>query len=248
LKAMRLRRRAAITARFERKEFRGYARILAVTEADAEAYRRILPQSSRVVAIPTIFDVAAMPPIPDPGGHRMVFVGAMVHRPNNDAMIHFIRQILPRIRAEAPDAELTVVGRDPSAELLALAGPDVRIIGPVSAIHPFLEEAAISIAPLRFGSGVKVKVLEALAYGMATVTTSIGAEGIDARHGRECLIADGDEAFAAAVVDLLRKPELRAELGRAGRKMMVEKHSAEVVGPYARGVYREAIETTGKRT
>ena len=244
--AARLRRASAKVASFEQNAFRHFNRILTVTESDAAVYRALLVEPEKVQCVPTLFDVSAARPMPDPGGRTLVFAGAMAHQPNADAMLYFVREVLPIIHADVPQAELVIVGRDVPPSIAKLRSPRVRVTGRVESVEPYLQSAAVYVAPLRFGSGIKIKILEALAYGKALVTTSVGAEGIEIEHRRHCLIADNPNDFAESAIALLRDPNLREGLGKAGRSRVEEKNSAEIAGPRVRSVYRRVIEEFGR--
>jgi len=241
LRRWQLRRAAKATAAFERRVLRKFPYVLTVSQNDAESYRRMLPADSKVECVPTLFDVSGVEVAPDPGGSKLLFVGALIHRPNRDAVVYFVKEVLPLIRAEAPDVEFVVVGRNVPASIWKLQSACVRVTGAVPEVAPYLREAAVYVAPLRFGSGIKLKILEALAHGKAVVTTPAGAEGIEVTDGVNCLIAKGAEDFAASVVRLLRDRELRRMLGAAGRKMIEERHSPEAMGPRVRKIYRDMM-------
>jgi glycosyltransferase involved in cell wall biosynthesis len=146
----------------------------------------------------------------------IVFTGRMNYRPNADAAVHFARDILPTVLRARADAVFYVVGSDPPPEVRALAGSNVVITGAVDDVRPFLNRAAVVVAPIRAGSGTRLKILEALAAVKAVVSTPLGCEGLDLQPGRHLVVADSREKFAAEVVRLLGDPGLAAELGAAG--------------------------------
>lgn len=157
---------------------------------------------------------------------RIVFTGAMNYYPNVNAVLFFAQHCWPLIQAHAPDATWQIVGREPPAEIGALARlPGVQVTGSVPDVRPYLTEAAVALAPLQIGSGTRLKILEALAMGKALVSTSIGCEGIAVVPGKHLLIADQPETFASAVVELLNDPTKRHELGTAGRKLVETQYS-----------------------
>jgi len=136
--------------------------------------------------------------------------------PNEDAIRYFTEQILPLVRQSVPGVTLTVVGRNPYPSLVELSKRDSSVIvtGRVEDVRPFMDEAAVYIVPLRIGGGTRLKIYEAMAMEKAIVSTSIGAEGLPVVDGEEIVLADTPEAFAAAVVKLLRDESLAAEIGR----------------------------------
>ncbi len=195
--------------RYERHICRSADRILAVSPPDAAALARLAP-STPVHVIPNGVDVAQWTPPPEMApvypAHPLplVFTGKMDYRPNVDAVLWFAQEVLPYISGQQP-VVFYVVGRDPHPRLDVLRGrPDVVITGPVEDVRPYVWQAAVYVVPLRVGGGTRFKVLEAMAGGTPVVSTSLGIEGLDLRHGREVLLADTPQAFAQAVSDLLR--------------------------------------------
>jgi glycosyltransferase involved in cell wall biosynthesis len=151
----------------------------------------------------------------DPGGSGVVFAGAFMHEPNVEAARRLVRDIHPRVRARRPDAELTIVGADPPADLVDRDG--VRVTGRVPEIAPYVASAAVVVAPLSRGAGVRIKVLDALARGKALVATPTAIEGLDVRDGEQLLVRGTDADFAEAVVALLDDACARERLGAAAR-------------------------------
>jgi glycosyltransferase involved in cell wall biosynthesis/GT2 family glycosyltransferase len=200
----------------ERAAYASADALVAVSAEDGAALTQLAP-GIPVTVIPTIH------PSEDRGAgfaqrDGVLFVGNFRHRPNVDAARFLCDEIWPRVRAVLPDARLTLAGDAPPPEVLALAGPGVDVTGWVPEIAPYLETARVSIAPLRYGAGVKGKIGEALAHGVPVVTTAIGAEGMGLVDDEHALVAEDAEALAAATVRLHQEPELWARLVRAGRE------------------------------
>lgn len=188
--------------------------LVAVTDDDAMALRELAPD----VPVSVIGTVHADAP-PGPGfGRRcgLVFVGNFDHAPNVDAMVHFHAAAWPEISRRLPAAELSIVGQVPPPSVQALAGPRVHVTGWVPDVVPYLDMARVSIAPLRYGAGVKGKIGEALSHGLPVVTTSIGAEGMGLIHETHALIAD-DATLADEVCRLHENRELWERLRDAGK-------------------------------
>jgi glycosyltransferase involved in cell wall biosynthesis len=142
------------------------------------------------------------------GRGEIVFTGAMSYGPNVDAAIRLARHILPIVQASIPAARLAIVGRDPSPSVAALASlPGVRVTGSVPDMRPYLQEAAVFAAPLRFGAGIQNKLLEAMAMEVPSVVSTIAGDGLRTEAGDlpPIAVADDDGAFAAALVDVLRR-------------------------------------------
>jgi protein-tyrosine-phosphatase/glycosyltransferase involved in cell wall biosynthesis len=199
---------------------------LAVSEADREVLRALAPGAD-VRAVPTGVDTDYFAPrhgAETPG--RLVFTGSMDWHPNEDAVLHFLATTLPRIRREAPEARLDVVGRNPSRRLReAVREAGAAVSGTVPDVRPYLAEAAVVVVPLRVGGGTRLKIFEALAMGKAVVSTGVGAEGLPIEPGTHYERADDPVEFAAAVVGLLRDPARRRALGEAGRRLVASRHT-----------------------
>lgn len=230
------RREARRLAVYERRVAAGFDATLFVSEAERACFLRPAPQlAERVFALPNGVDTDYFRPGAvdrrDLGSAAIVFTGAMDYRPNADAVIWFAREVLPRVRAVVADATFTIVGARPATEVMALARlPGVRVTGRVPDVRPYLAGARVAVAPLHIARGIQNKVLEAMAMGCPVVGTPAALEGIDARHGVELRSADGGEAFAMAVTDLLRNRAEAARLGAAARECVVSHYKWEVVG------------------
>lgn len=148
------------------------------------------------------------------------FIGAFAHPPNRDAVLWFCRDILPLILPEAPAMRFSVIGAEPPAEVRALAGDAVRILGHVPDVTPFFDCCRLSLAPLRYGAGVKGKINQSLAHGLPVVATTQAVEGMFLEDGRSVLVADTPADFAAAVLRLYRDPELWERLSDGGLAVM----------------------------
>lgn len=157
-------------------------------------------------------------------GRRVTFLGGLHWPPNAQGIVWFAREVWPTIQQQVPDAVLTVIGKSPPATLTALESAlNLDVTGYVDDPWPYLAETAAFIVPLHAGGGMRVKILDAWAWGLPVVSTTVGAEGICCSDGHNLLLADGAQAFAQAVVRLLNEPQMAAELGAAGRKT-VESH------------------------
>jgi sugar transferase (PEP-CTERM/EpsH1 system associated) len=157
-----------------------------------------------------------------------VFMGDYKYFPNTDAVLYFVREIMPLIRAQRPNFRLTLLGKEPPPRIRALgddpdSGVDVR--GLVDDTRPFLTHATLFVCPLRIGSGTRFKLLESLACGCPVVSTSLGCEGLAPVNGRHMVIADTPREFANAVLKLLADPRAAQRLGHHGRNWVAEKHS-----------------------
>jgi glycosyltransferase involved in cell wall biosynthesis len=146
----------------------------------------------------------------------ILFIGGFGHPPNKDAVIYFCENVLPLVHRELPDVRFLVIGADPPAEILRLASDRVKILGQVPDIDVYLNRCRLSVAPLRFGAGVKGKINQSLAFGLPVVATTLAIEGMFLEHGQSVLVADTARAFAEAVVTLYEDRELWLELSHNG--------------------------------
>lgn len=214
------------TRQREQAIYRAADAIVAVSRQDAEAITALAPEVPTFVVSNVHRPVAESPGFDARNG--LVFVGGFPHAPNVDAVLHFHREAWPLIRSSLPHVPLTLVGNRPPAEVIALAGDGVTVTGWVPDVAPYLDAARVSIAPLRYGAGVKGKIGEALSHGLPAVTTSIGAEGMGLVDGEHALIADDPSEFAAAVVRLYLDRELWVRVREGGRRQI-----DELLGPEA---------------
>jgi len=213
--------------RYEARALRRFDGVLAVSEADRRTFARVYGISpASIHVIPTGVDTEFFTPRPSPSASRtLVFTGSMDWLPNEDAMVFFCREILARIRAEEPDTSVAIVGREPTAAVRKLANDSgVTVTGSVEDVRPFMREAAVYVVPLRIAGGTRLKIFEALAMGKAVVSTTIGAEGLPVTNGEHLLLADEPQAFARAVVRLLRDVERRRRLEDAARALVVGRY------------------------
>ena len=198
--------------------------VVAVSENDRAFFLRYI-ESSRISVIPTGVDTEYFQPFPEPEQpDTMAFTGTMDWMPNEDGVVYFADKILPLIRGEISDAAFWVVGRRPPRRVQALASSHVVVTGSVDDIRPYLGKAAVCVVPLRSGSGTRIKIFEAMAMGKAVVSTTMGAEGLPVRHGENIVLADAPSDFARHVVQLMRDPQRRAQLGLAARQLVEENY------------------------
>lgn len=226
--------------RYEAEACRRAKLTVAVSEQDRAQLEANAPKAL-VRAVPTGVDLGYFKP--NGAGARamqLVFTGSMDWHPNEDAILYFIKEMLPAIRREVPDAALTVVGRNPSLHLQEAArDAGVSVTGTVDDVRPYVDAASVYVVPLRIGGGTRLKIFEALAMGKAVVSTSVGAEGLPLVSGEHFLCADEPASFAAAVVGLLHDPARRLSLGEAGRRLTEERYGWSQVA-HAFGSHCEA--------
>jgi sugar transferase (PEP-CTERM/EpsH1 system associated) len=225
--------------RYEQQAVSAADHCVVVSERDKELIHQLSPDTP-ISVVPNGVDTDYFQPTSEPNDFpKLVFTGAMGWPPNVDAMLYFGRQILPLIRQEFPQVQMTIAGLHPPEELLALGQQaNIRVTGFVPDVRPYIAEAAVYVVPLRLGSGTRLKILEALAMGKAVVSTSIGAEGLEVNHNEHLIIADEPEEFARSVSELLKEPSRRQALGRAGRTVVEACYDWKAVSADLEKIYR----------
>jgi glycosyltransferase involved in cell wall biosynthesis len=203
-------------ARYERTVVRKFQHVVAVSESD-RALMTEWVDADRVTVVPTGVDLAEYRPNPDAPepGPVVTFVGAMDWEPNVDGVEYFASEIWPAIKADVPGACLRIVGRNPDRRVKKWASESIEVTGRVPSVVDYLHQSAVVIVPLRIGGGTRLKIYEAMATAKAVVSTTVGAEGLDVRHGRDIILADDTRSFSQAVIMLLRDRELRRRYERA---------------------------------
>jgi sugar transferase (PEP-CTERM/EpsH1 system associated) len=226
------RREAERLLSYERGIARRARRSFFVTEGESSLFRRLAPESSTSVDVmgngvdATFFapDAGRASPF-DAAEIPLVFTGAMDYWPNIDGVVWFAREVMPRLRAAWPQLRLHVVGRNPSAAVRSLAGPDVGVTGTVPDERPYLQHAALVVAPLRVARGIQNKILEAMAMARPIVAAQACVEAIDTASAAALVGArDGDE-FVERIDALLRDPARAQALGQSGRAAVLRSHS-----------------------
>jgi len=209
--------------RYESKALKKFYHIIAVSEQDRRQMRELDPEAE-ISVVPTGVDITAFPVAASSSADppRIVFTGSMDWEPNIDAAVHFCRDIWPRILKEFPQAIFQIVGRNPHAKVQRLASSSIQVIGTVPSVAPYLACATVVVVPLRIGGGTRLKIFEALATGKAMVSTSIGAEGLDVQSGRDLILADAPDAFAEAVLLLLRESSLRRRYEESATRLAAQ--------------------------
>ena len=244
---LRFQRRLAVTEGFwprrsiertisavKTREVRAYSefdRVLTLSLADCTIVERLSGIRGVAQYLPVMVDCDKFKPWTEPKvPSSIVFLGALDADFNVDALEYFLRSIFPMVSAEVPQARLFVVGRKPPQRVTKLAdGRRIFLSADVSDVTPHVGRCMVQVVPLRFGGGVRVRILEGMAMGMPIVTTTIGMDGIGARPGRDLLVGDNAEDFAARVAEVLRSPLLGKRLGERARDFVVAEHSEPAV-------------------
>lgn len=196
--------------RFEPAQVRRFHHVIAVSEQDKEAMKWMV-DPARISVVPTGVDLRKYQYEPDarPSGPLVVFTGSMDWEANIDGVEYFCKSIWPRVVSRVPLARFRIVGREPHARVRALASDSVEVTGSVPSVVEHLREAAVFVVPLRIGGGTRIKIYEGMAMGKASVSTTVGAEGLDLHHGRDIVLADDPASFADAICTLLQDEGIR---------------------------------------
>ncbi|HET7486302.1 MAG TPA: glycosyltransferase family 4 protein [Acidimicrobiales bacterium] len=228
--------------RLERRCWSTAAGIALTSEREAAIVAGLVPGAVTEV-VPNAVDTGHFSPLDRPvDPDTIVFTGLLSFRPNIDAALFLVNEVLPLVRRQVPDATVRIVGGYQSEDdVAALRVPGVEVVGWVPDMRPYLASAAVLVAPLRVGSGTRLKVLEALSMRKAMVSTAVGCEGIDVVHGEHLLVADEPPAFAAEIVRVLGDPALAARLGAAGRELVSGRYSWEVAGARLDDLHRRVL-------
>jgi glycosyltransferase involved in cell wall biosynthesis len=232
--------------RYHRATWPRFDLVQVFTERDADAVRELAPAvAARVRVNPFGLELPdPLEPAP-PSSREVVFVGNFTHPPNVDAAVWLGSEIMPGLRAKEAAARLTVIGPAAPEAVRSLACDDIRVTGAVPDLRPFLTQAAVVLAPIRIGGGMRMKVLEAMALRRAVVTTTRGTEGLEPARGAAVAVADTGEAFVREVDRLLSDPAARAALGDRALAYAVANHSARAYADRLERVYDEARERRG---
>jgi glycosyltransferase involved in cell wall biosynthesis len=217
--------------KYEEKVCRAAAHVVAVSAADANVMHNLFDLKA-VSHISTGVDLNYFSSSNDRSSTSdLVFIGSMDWAPNIDGILFFVREILPLIWRKRPQCKLTIVGRQPKDEILKLPRSDPRIVvtGTVKDIRPYLFGSMVSIVPLRIGGGTRLKIYEAMAAKVPTISTTVGAEGLVARHPDEIRIADSPAEFAENCLELLSDAPTRARIANAGWDLVNSRFSWDEV-------------------
>lgn len=231
--------------RYEARHYGGFDAAITVSERDKSLLAHICPYLA-VGVVHNGVDIDYFQPDSEAEtGSCLVFVGHYGYPPNSDAAYHFCRQILPKIHAVIEDVTFLAVGRDAPADLGIY--PGVKVIGTVSDVRPYLRQASVVVAPVRAGSGTRIKILEAMAMGKAVVSTSLGAEGLDVVHRQHIMLADTPDEFAEAVIRLLVNPTQRLRLGTEARRLVTDSYEwgrqADRLDAFIDGQIKDSVRT-----
>jgi polysaccharide biosynthesis protein PslH len=226
-----LRWETMLLRRAERRAVAMADAVLAVSDEEADWFRGL--GAKRVKTIPNGCSIAPLSNVrwERPASPlRLLFLGTLSWGPNVEGVKVFVERVFPRIREVRSDAELAIVGRQPSTEILRLADIDgITVHADVPSTAPFLDEATMMVVPLTSGGGTRLKILESMSHALPVVSTAVGAEGLGATDGEQIAIAPIDR-MAQTVLELATDDSRRAAMARHGRSFVVQNFDWESIG------------------
>jgi glycosyltransferase involved in cell wall biosynthesis len=231
--------------REERKAWRSFDGVSVTSERDGAIITQLEP-ATRVSVVPNGADVDHFSPPTTPcDADNLLFFGAMNYYPNNDGVHYFVREIFPLILKQRPNVKLWLVGPAPD-DVKRLRSPNIEVTDFVDAVEPYIDRATAIVVPLRLGGGTRLKIVEAMAKGKAVISTRIGAEGIDVVDGESALLSDEPRGFANHVENVLADAALADRLGKAARKLAVDRYSWAALTANLERFYDELARTPAK--
>jgi glycosyltransferase involved in cell wall biosynthesis len=216
----------------ERRVTPKFDSVVVMSQPEAERMREIVPDLPPINVVGNGAVIDKFTGIgPDPDENVVLFTGTMMFAPNISAADWLVNEVWPTVLSAVPDAKLQIVGRDPGPATLALGErPGVSVHGSVPEMTSWYSGASVCTLPMHEGGGTRLKFAEAMAAGRPVVSTINGALGIAVEDGKQALIRDDAEGFAAAIVELLRDPARRAELGARGRETAIADYDWKSLG------------------
>lgn len=215
---------------YESKVVEDFDMCFMLTENDSEIIKKMNPRVKNVT-IPAGVDVEKYAPKQiEEEKNSILFLGTLNWLPNVDGIKWFIDNIIDKVKAEMPDIKLYIVGKDPIEQVKSLHdGESIIVTGYVDDERDYIGKCSVFIVPLRIGSGMRIKILNAMSMAKCIVSTSIGAEGIDVSNREDIYISDNPDSFASDVILLLQNEEIRKTIGINARKKVLAKYSWDSV-------------------
>ncbi len=195
----------------------------------SEIERQRLGEKPTIQVIHNIANSRKIDPVEQEiNSQNILFVGNLSMPANIDAILYFVQEIWDKILIKNPDCNFIIAGRNPTDEILPLANQKgIKLYANVPDLKPIYQTTTVAIAPIRFGAGTKIKVIEAFGFGVPVVSTSMGAEGLLVQHEKHLLIADSPDDFAESCVRLLNESETRQKLSSLAWEYFQEKHDSQ---------------------
>jgi glycosyltransferase involved in cell wall biosynthesis len=214
--------------------------VFPITSEDEAKLRLIAPQMHSTV-ISAGVDTRSLLFLQNHISNRILFLINYDWPPNKESLEYYIGKILPNVTRLCPGVITLLVGKGTEKFKRNAAANNIEVVGFLKNLNDLSALGSIAIVPLRIGSGMRIKILELMAMGRVVITTSIGAEGIEAEHGKHLVISDDPYEFAASVAHYLGSPEESARIGENARKLVEEKYSWDIVGKRMYEVYTSLV-------
>ena len=233
---------------YETRAIHAFDCVLSVSAVETPRFQKAARPGAQVATVPIAPDTGELLKLsPSEGAGQMVlFGGSLDWFPNIDAARFLAKDVWPLVRAKVPSAQLCIAGKDPVDDVRKLEEqPGVTVLPNPASMLPLLRDAAIVTAPIRTGSGIKIKTVEAMAAGKAVVATSLGCEGWDVRDGVHLRRADTATAFAGSLIELLSDGQARRRLGVAAQQLVREKYTLERMVTRVEELYETGLATAG---
>jgi glycosyltransferase involved in cell wall biosynthesis len=234
------------TQKLEKALLHQFDRILVTSRSDKQAYEALLPKNTPHTPLQVLPNGVSLDDFyPDENAKRssrtLVVSGKMSYHANVTMVLNLVEDIMPLVWREHPEVHLQIVGKDPHPKIQALGDdPRIEVTGTVPHVRPYLQKAAIAVAPLAYGAGIQNKVLEAMACATPVVCTSQAVSALEVEPGRHLLVADTPQTFAQSITDLLRDETRRAAIGEAGHAYVERHHRWDSIAALLEGIYQQA--------
>ncbi len=235
-------------SQWEKKLHTYFPLVIAISDQDGEAIKRLAPDTNLLI-LPNGVDADYFKYQQGSYSKKLVFTGVMAYGPNEDAALYFAKDIFPLIREGEPEAEFWIVGDAPSKTVMALHGREgVFVTGTVDDVRPYVWDAGVYVSPLRYGAGIKNKILAAFSMGAPVVATSASIEGIHVISEKHLLLADGAKHFANQVLRLLGDTVLQKSLTTAAHSFVEAEYSWSKLGIVLDGELEKVLKLEGKKS
>jgi glycosyltransferase involved in cell wall biosynthesis len=224
--------------RFEKKMVKKFDYIFAISEADKKKLINLGVKAERIFTLPTTFELKTIKNSP-PKKNQILFVGLLSWWPNKDGFFWFYHQVYDLIKKKIPRVRFIVVGNQATEEMKALARQDssLDLVGYAKDVSRYFEESQVFVVPINSGSGIRIKILTALSYGLPVVSTTKGAEGVVSKSSGGVILADSPEEFAESVIKILKDNDYAKKMAAAGREFTHDNYRAEMTRKALEKVY-----------
>ena len=242
LKRWYLKKLALALRVYEVEHFNDYDGIVCITADDAETFRQ-LGCRKPLTSIPFGIDC---PPLAtgQADSNALFHIGSMDWKPNSEAIKWFLAEVWPEVHRAMPQLHLHIAGRKMPPDLMSLRQEGLHVAGEVPDSASFIADKQVNIVPLKAGSGIRIKIIEAMAMGKTVITTKVGAQGIDYRDGENLIIADTPQEFVAALRRCTDSPDLCHQIGKNARKLVASHYNTNILTQQLTAFYNKVAKGT----